>query len=95
MCYPPVFIWTRVGQEKVAKVSERWLGAQPGGFRRCPLDADLLQRRPGVVVLAVEPDKAEIVLEAAPDQHPARQQGLAGVRGCRGNTGTCWQRLGS
>jgi len=46
------------------KVNQRWLGAQPDDFRSCSLDADLLKRRPGVVVLAAEPDKAEIVLEA-------------------------------
>ena len=50
-------------KERVAKVNERWLGAQYGDFRGCALNADLLQRRPGVVVVAVEPDKADIVLE--------------------------------
>jgi len=51
-------------KDKVAKVNKRWLGAQHDDFRGCSLNADLLQRRPGVVVLAVEPDKADIVLEA-------------------------------
>jgi len=50
-------------KELVAKVNERWLGAQYGDFRGCALNADLQQRRPGVVVVAVEPDKADIVLE--------------------------------
>jgi DNA-binding transcriptional regulator LsrR (DeoR family) len=48
---------------KVEQVNERWLGAQHGDFRRCSLNADMGQR-PGVVVLAVEPEKARIVLEA-------------------------------
>ena len=51
-------------QERVAKVNDRWLGAQYDHFRICSLNADLQRHRPGVVVLAVEPDKAEIVLEA-------------------------------
>ena len=51
-------------KEQVAKVNERWLGAQYDHFRSCSLNADLLHHRPGVVVLAVEPDKAAIVLEA-------------------------------
>lgn len=50
-------------KERVAKVNERWLGAQYGDFKGCALNADLQQRRPGVVVVAVEPDKADIVLE--------------------------------
>ena len=50
-------------KERVAKVNERWLGAQYGDFRGCALNADLQHRRPGVVVVAVEPDKAGIVLE--------------------------------
>ena len=45
-------------KEQVAKVNERWLGAQYGAFRGCALNA-----RPGVVVVAVERDKADIVLE--------------------------------
>jgi DNA-binding transcriptional regulator LsrR (DeoR family) len=49
---------------QVEKVNERWLGAQYDHFRSCSLNADLLHHRPGVVVLAVEPDKAAIVLEA-------------------------------
>jgi DNA-binding transcriptional regulator LsrR (DeoR family) len=51
-------------KERVEKVNERWLGAQYGDFRGCALNADLQKRRPGVVVVAVEPDKAGIVLEA-------------------------------
>jgi hypothetical protein len=47
----------------VEQVNERWLGAQHADFRRCSLNADPVQR-PGVVVLAVEPEKASIVLEA-------------------------------
>ena len=50
-------------KEWVAKVNERWLGAQYGDFRGCALNADLQKRRPGVVVVAVESDKADIVLE--------------------------------
>ena len=50
-------------KERVEKVNERWLGAQYGDFRGCALNADLQKRRPGVVVVAVEPDKAGIVLE--------------------------------
>jgi DNA-binding transcriptional regulator LsrR (DeoR family) len=45
-------------KDLVAKVNERWLGAQYDHFKGCALSAD-----PGVVVVAVEPDKAEIVLE--------------------------------
>lgn len=52
-----------VDKEQIAKVNERWLGAQYGDLKACALDADLQQRRPGVVVLAVEPAKAEIALE--------------------------------
>lgn len=51
-------------QERVAKVNERWLGAQYDHFRACALNADLQQQHPGVVVVAVEPDKADIVLGA-------------------------------
>ncbi len=51
-------------KKRVAKVNERWLGAQYNHFRACSLNADLLRRRPGVVVLAAEFDKAEIILEA-------------------------------
>lgn len=51
-------------KDRVAKVNERWLGAQYDHFRGCSLNADMLHRRPGVVVVAVEPDKADIVLEA-------------------------------
>jgi DNA-binding transcriptional regulator LsrR (DeoR family) len=50
-------------QREVAQVNERWLGAQHDDFRRCSLNA-VVGKRPGVVVLAVEPEKAAIVLEA-------------------------------
>jgi DNA-binding transcriptional regulator LsrR (DeoR family) len=46
-------------KDLVAKVNKRWLGAQYDDFRACALNAN-----PGVVVVAVEPDKADIVLEA-------------------------------
>jgi DNA-binding transcriptional regulator LsrR (DeoR family) len=46
-------------KERVTKVNERWLGAQYDHFRGCALNAD-----PGIVVVAVEPDKADIVLKA-------------------------------
>jgi DNA-binding transcriptional regulator LsrR (DeoR family) len=45
-------------KDLVAKVNERWLGAQYDHFKGCALNAD-----PGVVVVAVEPDKADIILE--------------------------------
>jgi Putative sugar-binding domain len=45
-------------KDRVAKVNERWLGAQYDHFKGCALNAD-----PGVVVVAVEPDKADIVVE--------------------------------
>ena len=45
-------------KERVAKVNDRWLGAQYDHFKGCALNAD-----PGVVVVAAEPDKADIVLE--------------------------------
>jgi DNA-binding transcriptional regulator LsrR (DeoR family) len=48
---------------KVEQVNERWLGAKHDDFKRCSLNADM-PTRPGVVVVAVEPEKAEIVLEA-------------------------------
>jgi DNA-binding transcriptional regulator LsrR (DeoR family) len=51
-------------KERVAQVNERWLGAQYEDFTGCSQGADLARHRPGVVVLAVEPDKADIVLEA-------------------------------
>jgi DNA-binding transcriptional regulator LsrR (DeoR family) len=50
-------------KEQVTKVNERWLGAQHGDFKGCALNADSQHRRPGVVVVAVEPDKAEIILQ--------------------------------
>jgi DNA-binding transcriptional regulator LsrR (DeoR family) len=55
-----------IGEEatrKVERVNQRWLGAKHADFMRCSLRADTGQR-PGVVVLAVEPEKAEIVLQA-------------------------------
>jgi DNA-binding transcriptional regulator LsrR (DeoR family) len=48
---------------KVEQVNKRWLGAQHDDFRRCSLSGGD-SGRPGVVVLAVEPEKAAIVLEA-------------------------------
>jgi DNA-binding transcriptional regulator LsrR (DeoR family) len=48
---------------EVEQVNERWLGAQHYDFRRCSLSGGE-SGRPGVVVLAVEPEKAAIVLEA-------------------------------
>lgn len=54
---------SKEGKDLVAKVNERWLGAQYDHFRACALNADLQKRRPGVVVVAVERDKADIVLE--------------------------------
>jgi DNA-binding transcriptional regulator LsrR (DeoR family) len=48
---------------KVEQVNKRWLGAQHEDFRRCSLSGGE-SGRPGVVVLAVEPEKATIVLEA-------------------------------
>jgi DNA-binding transcriptional regulator LsrR (DeoR family) len=48
---------------KVDQVNKRWLGAQHDDFRRCSLSGGE-SGHPGVVVLAVEPDKAAIVLEA-------------------------------
>jgi DNA-binding transcriptional regulator LsrR (DeoR family) len=49
---------------KVGEVNLRWLGAQEDHFRRCSLNADMQRHHPGVVVLAVEPAKAKIILEA-------------------------------
>ncbi|HEY3879338.1 MAG TPA: hypothetical protein VGM12_12140 [Trebonia sp.] len=49
--------------KKVEQVNERWLGAQHDDFRRCSLNGGEAGR-PGVVALAVEPEKAAIVLEA-------------------------------
>lgn len=48
---------------KVEQVNKRWLGAQHDDFRRCSLSGGE-SGRPGVVALAVEPEKAAIVLEA-------------------------------
>jgi hypothetical protein len=51
---------------KVEQVNKRWLGAQHHDFRRCSLSCSLNSGelgRPGVVALAVEPEKASIVLE--------------------------------
>jgi DNA-binding transcriptional regulator LsrR (DeoR family) len=50
-------------RDKVKQMNERWLGAQQADFRRCSLNA-VPGQRPGVVVLAVEPEKAKIILEA-------------------------------
>ena len=49
--------------EKVEQVNKCWLGAQHDDFRRCSLSGGE-SGRPGAVVLAVEPEKAAIVLEA-------------------------------
>ena len=51
------------GAGKVGQVNEHWLGAQHDDFRRCSLSGGE-SGRPGVVVLAVEPEKAAIALEA-------------------------------
>ncbi len=51
-------------KRKVQEVNLRWLGAQEDHFRRCSLNADMQRHHPGVVVLAVEPAKAKIILEA-------------------------------
>jgi DNA-binding transcriptional regulator LsrR (DeoR family) len=51
-------------KQKVTEVNLRWLGAQEDHFRRCSLNADMQRHNPGVVVLAVEPAKAKIILEA-------------------------------
>jgi DNA-binding transcriptional regulator LsrR (DeoR family) len=51
-------------KQKVREVNLRWLGAQEDHFRRCSLNADMQRHHPGVVVLAVEPAKAKIILEA-------------------------------
>lgn len=48
----------------VRDLNARWLGAQAADLRRCSMTADLSRGRPGVVVVAVEPEKADIVLEA-------------------------------
>jgi DNA-binding transcriptional regulator LsrR (DeoR family) len=49
-------------KHKVEELNERWLGAQLRDFKRCSLNADA--SHPGVVVLAAEPEKQNIVLEA-------------------------------
>ncbi len=51
-------------KDKVEQVNARWLGAQHSDFKRCSRTADMERDRPGVVVLAVEPEKKDIVLEA-------------------------------
>jgi hypothetical protein len=48
---------------KIEQMNNRWLGAELGHFERCSLRGGAADR-PGVVALAVEPEKAEIVLEA-------------------------------
>ena len=50
-------------RDKIEQMNQRWLGAEHGHFERCSLRGGSADR-PGVVVLAVEPEKAEIVLEA-------------------------------
>lgn len=49
-------------KDKVEELNTRWLGAQLKDFKRCSLNADATH--PGVVVLAAEPEKLNIVLEA-------------------------------
>jgi hypothetical protein len=51
-------------KKQVDGVNARWLGAQHDDFKRCSRTADMERNRPGVVVLAVEPEKKDIVLEA-------------------------------
>ncbi|WP_300609640.1 sugar-binding domain-containing protein [Trebonia sp.] len=51
-------------KKQVDEVNARWLGAQHDDFKRCSRTADMERNRPGVVVLAVEPEKKNIVLEA-------------------------------
>jgi DNA-binding transcriptional regulator LsrR (DeoR family) len=51
-------------KEKVEDANRRWLGAQESHFSRCSLNADAQRHRPGVVVLAVEPGKKAIILQA-------------------------------
>jgi DNA-binding transcriptional regulator LsrR (DeoR family) len=53
---------TKAETDEVEQVNERWLGAQHDDFRRCSLNGGEAGR-PGVVALAVEPEKAAIVLE--------------------------------
>lgn len=50
----------------VAEMNGRWLGATEEDFRRCANNAspEVARGRPGVVVLAVEPAKVDIVLES-------------------------------
>lgn len=50
-------------RDKIEQINERWLGAEHGHFERCSLRGGTADR-PGVVILAVEPEKAEIILEA-------------------------------
>lgn len=51
-------------KKQIDEVNTRWLGAQHDDFKRCSRTADMERNRPGVVVLAVEPEKKNIVLEA-------------------------------
>jgi len=50
-------------RDSIEKMNARWLGAEHGHFERCSLRGGTADR-PGVVVVAVEPEKAEIILEA-------------------------------
>jgi DNA-binding transcriptional regulator LsrR (DeoR family) len=50
-------------RHSIEQMNERWLGAEHGHFERCSLRGGTPDR-PGVVVVAVEPEKAEIILEA-------------------------------
>jgi DNA-binding transcriptional regulator LsrR (DeoR family) len=52
-----------VERDNIEKMNARWLGAEHGHFERCSLLGGTADR-PGVVVVAVEPEKAEIILEA-------------------------------
>lgn len=49
---------------RIEEMNERWLGAKLEHVVRCSRGADLARGRPGVVVLAAERSKAEIILEA-------------------------------
>lgn len=49
---------------EIEELNKRWLGAQHDHFKHCSLTADMDRHLPGVVVLAVEPEKYKIVLEA-------------------------------
>jgi len=50
-------------KKQINEVNTRWLGTQHDDFKRCSRNADMERNRPGVVALAVEPEKKKIVLE--------------------------------